>query len=124
MPNLRFTLLIEEDGAALPNMPIVQDYPIAESTGVVSVSQAADNNTSTFHPIPQLTMPSLGIFFLTSDQALNLNFNQLSPIALNAGGLILMLGIALTQGTPSQNVEINNPAASQAADVSLIGAGT
>jgi hypothetical protein len=124
MPELRATILLEVDGVALPDFPIIRRYIVAELSGLNAISQPADNNTSTFHPIPQLTMPSLGVFLLTSDQALNLKLNLNTPVALNANGLMLILGCTLTQGTPSQNVEINNPAASTAANVGVLAGGT
>lgn len=124
MPELRFTILVEQDGTALPDMPIIRRFVTTESTGVVAISQAADNNTSSYHPIAALTMPSLGIFLLTSDQALNVNINQNTPLPLNANSVVLILGASLTQGTPTQNIEINNPAASTAANVGVLGGGT
>ena len=124
MPELRFTLLVESDGVALPDMPIIRRYVVAESSGVVAISQAADNNTSTFHPLPQLTMPALGIFMLTSDQALNVKLNLNTPLPMNADSLILILGADLTQATPSQNCEVNNPSAATAANLGVLAGGT
>lgn len=124
MPELRFTILVEQDGVALPNMPIIRRYSDAETTGVVAISQAADNNSTSFHAIPQLTMPTLGIFMLTTDQALNMKINLNTPLPLNADSVVLILGCALAQGTPNQNVELNNPAVTTAANVELLGGGT
>lgn len=124
MPEVRTTILIEVDGVTLPDFPIIRRYVVAELSGLVALSQAADNNTSSFHPIPQLVMPNLGVFLLTTDQALNLKLNLNTPLPLNAGALVLILGCALTQGTPSQNVELNNPGATTAANVGVLGGGT
>jgi hypothetical protein len=124
MPEVRATILLEVDGVALPDMPIVKRYVVAELSGLVALSQAADNDTVTFHPIPQLTMATLGVFLLTTDQALNLELNLNTPLPLNAGGLVLILGCALTQGTPNQNIELNNPGAATAANVGVLGGGT
>lgn len=121
---MRFTILVEQDGQALPDMPIIRRYVVNESSGLVAIAQAADNNTTSFHPIQALTMPSLGIFLLTADQAENLKINLNTPLPLNADGLILILGGNLTQGTPNQNIEVNNPAASQAANLVVLGGGT
>lgn len=124
MPELRATILLEIDGVALPDFPIIRRYVVAELSGLNAISQPADNNTSSFHPIPQLTMPSLGIFLLTTDLALNLKLNLNTPVPLNANGLVLILGANLTQGTPSQNVEVNNPSTGTAANVGVLGGGT
>ena len=69
-------------------------------------------------------MPVLGDFLLTTDLALNLKLNLNTPLPLNAGGLVLILGANLTQGTPTQNVEINNPSAATAANVGVLAGGT
>jgi hypothetical protein len=124
MPELRATILLEIDGVALPDFPIIRRYIVAELSGLNAISQAADNNTSSFHAIPQLTMPSLGVFLLTTDLALNLKLNLNTPVPLNANALVLILGAALTQGTPNTNVEINNPSAATAANVGVLGGGT
>lgn len=124
MPELRATITLEVDGVALPDMPIIRRYIVAEMSGPVAISQPADNNTTSFHPIAALTMPSLGAFLLTTDQAENIKINLNTPLPLNAGGLILILGANLTQGTPNQNIEVNNPAASQAANLGVLGGGT
>ena len=124
MPELRATILLEVDGVALPDFPIIRRYVVAELSGLNTIVQPADNNTTSFHPIPQLTMPSLGVFLLTSDQALNLKLNLNTPVPLNANSLVLILGSVLTQGTPNTNAEINNPSAATAANVGVLGGGT
>ena len=119
----RFTILVEKNGIALDNMPIIQRYSVAEDA-TAEVVQAADNNTTSFHAIPQLTMGTLGFFLLTTDQALNVKFNLNTPVPFNANGLILFLGCALAQATPNQNIEVNNPAVSTAANLDIVGGGT
>lgn len=116
--------MIEVDGVILPDFPIIRRYIVAELSGLVALSQAADNNTSSFHAIPQLTMPNLGLILLTTDQALNLKLNLNTPVPLNANSLVLILGASLTQGTPNTNVEVNNPAVSTAANLGVLGGGT
>jgi hypothetical protein len=124
VPEIRWTILAEVDGVALPDFPIIRRYIVTELSGLNAISQAADNNTTSFHPIPQLTMPVLGDFLLTTDLALNLKLNLNTPLPLNAGGLVLILGANMTQGTPTQNVEINNPSAATAANVGVLAGGT
>lgn len=121
---LRFTILVERDGVALPNMPIVRTYTDTEVTGVNAFTQAADSNSSSYHEIAALTMPTLGVFMLTTDLALNAKFNLNTPIPLNADSVVLLLGCALAQGTATQNVELNNPSTTTAANVTVLGAGT
>lgn len=124
MPELRATLLLEVDGVALPDFPIIRRYVVAELSGLNTISQPADNNTTSYHPLPQITMPSLGVFLLTMDQALNLKLNLNTPLPMNANGLVLILGTSIIQGTPSQSVEVNNPAAATTANVGILAGGT
>lgn len=119
----RFTILVEKNGVAIDNMPLIRRYVVAEDT-YGTISQPADNNTSSFHPIASLTMPNLEFFMLTMDQAENLQFNLNTAVPMDANGVVLFLGCTLTQGTPTQNIEINNPAASTAANVGVLGGGT
>jgi hypothetical protein len=124
VPELRATILLEVDGVALPDFPIIRRYVVAELSGLNAISQAADNNTTTFHPIPFLTMATLGAFLMTMDQAENVKFNLNTPVSFNANGLILFLGCSLAQGTPNQNIEVNNPSASTVANIGVLGGGT
>ena len=119
----RFTILVEKNGVPLDNMPLIRRYSITEDTYGV-VSQAADNNTTSYHEFPQLTMPNLTFFMMTMDQAENLKFNLNTPVSFNANGVVLFLGCTMTQGTPSQNIEVNNPGASTASNNSVLGGGT
>jgi hypothetical protein len=123
MPELRFTLLVESEGVALPDFPLIRRVVVNEAT-LNSIAQAADNNTTSFHAIPSLSMPALGVFMLTSDQAVNLKFNLNTPVPFNADCLVLMVGIDLTQATPSQNIEVNVPGASATANLEVLGGGT
>lgn len=120
MAELRVTLNVEIDGEALPDMPIIRRY-ILNETAQLNFSANPDNNTTSFHAIPAAIMPSMGIFFLTFDQAANLNINQNTPLPLNANSVVLILGANLAQGTPSNNVTYNNPAASGGAVLNMSG---
>jgi hypothetical protein len=119
VPELRATILLEVDGVALPDMPIIRRYVVAELSGLVAISQPPDNNSTSYHPIQAITMPNLGVFLLTTDQAQNLKINLNTPVPFNADGLILILGANLTQGTPNQNIEVNNPAVLSAVNANL-----
>ena len=99
-------------------MPIVRRYIVNEVSTQMNIVAAADNG-STYHPIQAAIMPNLGVICLTMDQAMNLNINQNTPLPMNAGGFVLIMGANLTQGTPNQNVEYNNPAVSQAANLGI-----
>jgi hypothetical protein len=112
MPELRVTLNFEIDGESLANMPIVRRYIVGEVASQLAIIATPDNNSTTYHPLAAAIMPILGAICITNDQPVNLNINQNTPLALNANGLLLILGADLAQGTPSQNVEYNNPAVS------------
>lgn len=117
-------LTLEVDGVPLPNFPIIRRLSEAEVVPTETIVAAADNNTSTFHAIAAATMPNMGVFLMTMDQAMNLKFNLNTQVSFNANGLVLFFGSSLTQGTPTQNIEYNNPAASQAANLTITVAGT
>lgn len=118
----RFTLLVEKNGVALDNMPIIQRYSVAEDATAESIA-LPDSNTTSFHPIPQLTMSTLNFFLMTMDQAENVKFNLNTPVPFNANGLILFLGCSLTQATPNQNIETNNPSSTVNANLTINGGG-
>lgn len=120
MPEWKFTLSIEKDGVPLNDMPVVRRYIQPEDAAFELVA-TPDNNSTTYHPIAAAIMSSLGIFYVTNDQACNLKLNLNTPIPMNAGGLVLIVGTALTQGTPNQNVEYNNPALTGGVNVTLGG---
>jgi hypothetical protein len=101
MPELRATISFELDGIPLPDMPIVRRY--------MTIIATPDSNTSSFHAIQAAIMPILGTICITNDQACNLEINQNTPLPMNAGGFVLIMGANLAQGTPNTNVEYNNP---------------
>jgi hypothetical protein len=125
MPELRITLNIEKDGEPLANMPIIQRAIYAEYVNPQLIA-TPDNNSTTHHAIAAGTMPAWNFFFLSTDQALNLDINQLTDLPLLAGSLILIMSPNLTQGTPSNNVTYNNPALTGGnnANLNIVIAGT
>ncbi len=121
----RVVLTISKNGEDLPNMPIVKRYIYAQGTET-NLALAPDNNSSSYHALAALTMSPLGVFFLQTDQAVNLELNVNAGVPLQAGGLILILGTNMAQATPANNVQVNNPALTGGvtANVSIVGAGT
>lgn len=126
MPEIRAVLTLEIDGVALPDMPIVRRFVVAEGGGIITQTFAPDNNSTTFHPIPSITSPNVNVLFIESDQQLNLNLNQLTALVLQAGGFVLLFGTSLQQATPSNDATINNPAATggATANVGILATGT
>jgi hypothetical protein len=124
MPEIRATLTLEIDGTVLPDFPVIRRFTAAEGGAPITQVFAADNDTITFHQIPSITSPNVNVIYLASDQALNLNLNQLTALALQAGGFILLFGVSLQQGTPADDVTVNNPAAATAANVVVLNTGT
>ena len=126
MPELRATLLLELDGVALADFPVVSRQIIAEGGAPVIQTFVPDNNSTSFHQVPSITSPNVGILFVQTDQALNLNLNQLAAVPLLAGGFVLFFGTQLTQATPANDVTINNPALTggATASVKILNAGT
>jgi hypothetical protein len=111
MSEIRATLTLEQDGTSLPDMPTIRRLILAETSGLINLSYAPDNNSSTFHPVVQASMPTLSVLYIASDQAINVQLNgSATAIPIQAGGELLLVGTQLSQGTPSNNVEINNPA--------------
>ena len=124
MSEVRITLEIEVDGTVLPNHPIIRRYSTNEVESIGNYTVAANNDTTTFNGLPMATMPALNIALIQTDQALNININQLTKFALNANGYILLVGVNLAQATATNNITINNPAAATAANVTGLVAGT
>ncbi len=119
MPELRATISFELDGIPLADMPIVRRYIVAEVSTGMTIVAVPDNGTVTYHPIQAAIMPTLGVICLTNDQPVNYDINQLAALAMNAGGLVLIMGAALTQAVANQNVEYNNPALTGGINVNL-----
>ncbi len=120
MPELKVSILFELDGQPVANSPLVRRYNVSENVGPgMTLILAPDNDSVTYHPIVAATMPELQALFLTTDNPTNVKLNLNTPIPLDAGGLILILGTSLVQGTPSQNCELNNPAATAGVSATL-----
>lgn len=125
MPEIRVTLSITVDGNPLPDMPVVKTVQVAEAAQIGNLVAAADNNTTSYHGIGAAEMPTMSVFFLTADQAMNYKVNgSATAIPMNAGSLVLLISSNLSQGTPANNVQFNNPAATTSANLSGLVAGT
>jgi hypothetical protein len=111
LSEIRATLNLEQDGSALPDMPAIRRLIFAETSGVINEVYPPDNNSTSFHPVVQATMPNLGFIYIATDQTINIQLNgSATAFPLLAGCEMLLFGTQLTQGTPSNNIEINNPA--------------
>lgn len=107
----RVTVLIEKNGVSLPDFPLIRRLIFNESADTTIVA-SPDSNTTSYHEIAAATMPTLGLFFVAPDQAVNLKFNLNTPVSMDAQSIVLIMGCALAQGTPTQNIEYNNPSSS------------
>lgn len=125
MSEIRATLNIELDGVSLPDFPKVRRFVVNE-VAQTAQSFVPDNNSSTFHQVAAIVSPNVNVIYLDSDQALNLDINQLSALALQAGGFILLFGVSLQQATPANDITINNPALTGGvtANASILATGT
>ena len=112
MAEIRAVLTLEQDGSALPDMPGVLRFIFNETSGVIKQSFAPDNNSTSFHAVVQAIMPNLGFIYIASDQAINVKLNNdgTSGFPIQAGCAMLLAGTQITQGTPSNAIQINNPA--------------
>ena len=120
MPELKVQIVFELDGQQIANSPIIRRYNVSENVGPgMTLIVVPDNDSVTYHPIVAATMAELQALFLTTDNTTNVKLNLNTPIPLDPGGLILILGTSLEQGTPSQNVEVNNPALTGGVDATL-----
>lgn len=119
----RITLVVEKNGQALDNMPIIRRLVVNEDAAVQIVAPA-DNDTTTYHPLAAAIMPTANIVLISTDSNLNISLNQNTPFALQANGLMLLFGTALAQATPADNIEYNNPAASGSGNITGVIAGT
>lgn len=125
MSEIRATLTLEQDAATLPDMPTVRRLVLNETSGVVNLSYAPDSNTTSFHPVAQASMPTLSVVYILSDQLINVQLNgSATSFPIQAGEYLLLFGTQLSQGTPSNNVQINNPSSTTAANLTMFFAGT
>lgn len=109
----RFTLTIERNGIQLSE-PLIKRLVVNESADI-TIAAAADSGTA--HPVAAATMPAMSFFFLETDQAINLVLNANGGLPLNAGGLLLIVGTNLTQGSPPSNVTYANPSGTTVANL-------
>jgi hypothetical protein len=107
MSEIKVTISVEQDGVELPDMPVIRRYIVNQA--VPPGNHTLATNSSSYAAIAADTMNPLQIVMLTPDQAINVNINQNTPLPLNANGVLLIVGANLTQGTPANNVTINNP---------------
>lgn len=103
------TLNLEVDGVSLADFPIVRRIVFAEGGYPAAQIIVSDPNTSTYHQIPSITSPDVTALFVSTDQTINCNLNQFTNLPLTAGGFILIFGTQLQQGTPANNLTLNNP---------------
>lgn len=108
MAEIKVTISIEQDGVELPDMPVIRRYIVTQTVPPGNhVAPIAGGYAS----IGGETMNPLQIVMLTPDQAINVNINQNTPLPLNANSVLLIVGANLAQGTPGNNITINNPGA-------------
>ncbi len=108
MPEIRSTLLLDQDGVTLPDLPAVLRYLFPVSAGPFTIEAAPDNNSSTYHALSQpLANPAW--LYIATDQPINLKFNDGSDVfALGAPGSILFQNVSLSS---APLISYNNPAA-------------
>lgn len=110
MPEIRIVITVEKDGTSLPDFPyIIRGIFNEDQSGTVVLTP--DNSSSPLHPVQAMYMPALGVAIFRNDQAMNLQINENTPVPMNANGLVLFFNCNLTQATPNENFQVNNPAA-------------
>lgn len=112
MPEIKATLNIEVDGVSLSDFPIVRRIIFGEGGYPALQIFVPDPDTATFHPVPSITSPNVNVLFVSTDQLVSLDLNQLGAVPLTAGGFMIIFGTALQQATAEDNLTINNPPAS------------
>lgn len=118
MPEYRITVNVEKDGVSLADFPyIIRTIFNEDQSGTVVL--VPDNNSSSFHPVQAMYMPALGMAIFRNDQAMNLQVNANTPVPMNANGLVLFFNCDMTQATPNQNFEVNNPALTGGVSINL-----
>ena len=110
MPTYRVVVQIEKDGVAVAGSPIIQSLSCAEG---VEFQNALDGSGGTivYETLPITTLDTVQLLLLRVDGETNVKFNNVSGVLpLTAGGLLLVVGAALSAASPSTNVFANNPA--------------
>lgn len=126
MAEIRAVLTLEQDGSALPDNPTVRRFVFNETSGVINQTFAPDSNATSFHAVAQANMSNLGFIFIATDQPINVKLNNdgTTGFPILGGCEMLIAGTQLEQGTPPNNVQINNPSSTVSANVIMFFAGT
>jgi len=106
-------------------MPTVRRVILNETSGLVNLSYLPDSNSTSFHPVAQASMPTLGVIYIASDQLINVQLNEsATSFPIQAGEYLLLFGTQLTNSPPANSVQINNPSTSNTANVVMFFAGS
>lgn len=124
MPVLTFELVLKMDGQDIPGFPIVKRIQTVEGQ-VISTQKAGSDGAGVYVVVPGCsTSASLQGLAIASDQAvlIRLNGQTTGSIALNAGGVVVVIDGLINAGA-STNATINN-AGTPAANLLGFWAGT
>lgn len=125
MPEVKLTLLLEQDGRALPGFPYIRRQVVNEFQGPLEVIKAGGDVS--FVAIPGVTViPALNTFVLTTDQAYSLKFGGVGSgdgvVPLLAQGLIVIVGANIASGAATNALGEN--AGANPANLRIVVAGT
>ena len=117
MSIVKVKLSVELDNAPLDGFPLERRVEVQEAVELANLQRAPDNNATTFGSYGT-EVPIANVIVLRADQAVNVKLNNLLAMALNAGGLIIIIDGNLT-AVPQ--LAINNPALTGGVTVNLKG---
>ena len=109
MPLLEITLDLKVDGKSVIGQPLVYSATVTQATSTQLTKSGADG--ASYVQWSQLATDN--DIFLMADQAVNFKFNNAGAVALNAGGVILILNSNIASGAAT-NITINNNSGSTA----------
>lgn len=115
MPVYTFELTIKQDGQDVPGFPIVKRIQTTEAQ-IIQTQKAGSDGAGSYVVVPGCsTSASLQGLAIASDQAVNIRLNGQSTgsIALNAGGIVVVIDGLINAGA-STNATINNTGSASA----------
>ena len=114
MSTLTATITLKRDGVELPGFPVTRTISYDEAQ-IFAYDKADDGNSTTFSTLPTTQIDAIKGLYITANQAVTLRLDAQSDagVALDAGGVLLVLNGTIDAGA-STNATLNNNSGSTA----------
>lgn len=125
MSSLELTVTLRRDGYPVTGFPVTRRIEVDEIQSF-KYEKAADNDSTTFAAVPADQIATIQALLLRTSKAVTLRLDGQTDagIALNAGGMIVILDCTIDAGAGASNCKINNPDDADTALIEGLAAGT